>query len=84
MRERLRSLGWKVPFVYDHLAEAYTRSLLHADTALPAVVLQTREGRVLFQSEWKADVASRLEGALDAAFASALPPTAASPDVVHE
>jgi hypothetical protein len=84
VREQLRSLGWTIPFVYDHLAEAYTRSLLDADVALPAVVLQTREGRVLFQSEWKAGVASTLEAALDAAFASAPPPTAASPDVVRE
>lgn len=73
VREQLRSLGWTVPFVYDHLAEAYTRSLLEAEAAIPAVMLQTREGRVLFQSRWKADVASALRAALDAAFASASP-----------
>lgn len=84
VRERLRSLGWTVPFVYDHLAEAYTRSLLEAEAALPAVMLQTREGRVLFQSRWKAGVASELSAALDAAFATSPTQTAASPGVVRE
>jgi hypothetical protein len=82
VREQLRSLGWTVPFVYDHLAEAYTRSLLGADAALPVVMLQTREGRVLFRSEWKAGVAPALRAALDAAFASASPQIAL--DVVRE
>lgn len=84
VREQLRSLEWTVPFVYDHLAEAYTRSLLEAGTALPAVMLQTREGRVLFQGSWKAGVASELRAALDAAFASASTEPAATPDAAPE
>ena len=48
LRERLRALQWPVPFVYDHLSEAYTRSLLTEGDALPFVMLQTREGRVLY------------------------------------
>ena len=84
VREQLRSLGWTVPFVYDHLAEAYTRSLLETEAALPAVMLQTREGRVLFQSRWKAGAASELRAALDAAFASAPTTTAATPSAVRE
>jgi hypothetical protein len=84
VREQLRSLEWTVPFGYDHLAEAYTRSLLQAGTPLPAVMLQSREGRVLFQSSWKAGVASELRAALDAAFASASTETAVTPSADRE
>jgi len=68
VRERLRALAWTVPFVYDHLSEGYTRTLLSAATAPPAILLQTQEGRVLFQSRARADVVSALELALAAAF----------------
>jgi len=66
IRDELRRLEWKVPFVYDHLAEAYTPSLLPAGLALPAVMLQTPEGRVVFQSAWRPDVAAKLGAAIDA------------------
>ena len=59
------------PFVYDHLADSYIRSLLTERTPLPAVMLQTNEGRVLFQSRWNADVVPKLSAALDDAFGSA-------------
>jgi hypothetical protein len=65
LREQLRSLGWAVPFAFDHLAEAYTRSLLPERTPLPALTLQTSEGRLLFQSSWGADVVPELISALD-------------------
>jgi len=68
LREKLRTLGWAVPFVYDHLAEAYTRSLLRDGARVPAVVLQTSEGRVIFESSWRAGVVSELASALDTAF----------------
>ena len=64
VRERLRSLKWTVPFVYDHLAEAYTQSLLAEATQPPALLLQTREGRVLLQSRWRADVMVGLTSAI--------------------
>ena len=68
VRERLRSLKWTVPFVYDHLSEAYTRTLLTESASPPALLLQTSEGRVLFQSIWRAGVVSELASALAEAF----------------
>jgi hypothetical protein len=65
LREQLRSLDWPVPFVLDHLAEPYTRSLLGEGTALPAVLLVTPEGRVRFQGSWAPDVLPALATALD-------------------
>ena len=64
VRERLRSLHWTVPFVYDHLAEAYTATLLDEATPPPAVLLQSREGRLRFQGRWRADLAPALGPAL--------------------
>ena len=64
VRERLRALGWTVPFVFDHLAEPYTRTLLSAGTTLPAVQLQTNEGRVLLESTWRPDLVPTLTAAL--------------------
>jgi hypothetical protein len=63
---RLRELAWPVPFVYDHLSDAYTRSLLAPPLAPPAVVLQTAEGRVLFAAPWSADVVPSIDSALSA------------------
>jgi hypothetical protein len=71
IRDRLRALGWTVPFAYDFLAEAYSRSLLPDATALPALLLQTNEGRLLFQGEWRAGIVPELASALDAAFGAA-------------
>jgi len=61
---RLRSLGWKVPFVFDHLSEPYTRSLLSEEVQQPVVLLQNREGRVLFSGIWDAELAAQLDSAL--------------------
>jgi hypothetical protein len=66
-RERLRSLAWTIPFVFDHLAEPYTRSLLPEDTAPPALLLVSREGRVLYESPWRPGVVSDLGKALEQA-----------------
>jgi hypothetical protein len=68
VRERLRSLDWTPAYVFDHLADGYTTSLVDADTALPALQLQTNEGRVLFEASWRPDVVPGLTAALDAAF----------------
>jgi hypothetical protein len=65
VRERLRALNWTVPFVFDHLSELYTRTLLAEGTPLPALMLLTGEGRVLFRSSWGEDVAAALTSALD-------------------
>lgn len=75
LREQLQALGWAVPFVYDHLSEAYTRTLLPGTLPPPAVLLQTKEGRVLLESAWSADLAPKLIAALDSAF-GAKPDTA--------
>jgi hypothetical protein len=68
-RERLRALEWTVPFLYDFLAEPYTRTLLADGIPLPAVVLQTNEGRALYQRTWQPNAVEELISALDAAFA---------------
>jgi hypothetical protein len=63
LAERLRSLGWPTPFVLDHLAEAYTRSLLPEAMPPPALLLVSPEGRLLFQRPWRPDVRPALEAA---------------------
>lgn len=68
---RLRELGWPVPFVYAHLSEPYTHGLLPDTADLPAVLLQTAEGRVLFEGGWSPDTPMRLEQVLRAAQPSA-------------
>jgi hypothetical protein len=71
--EQLRALHWPVPFVYDHLAEAYTRTLLPQTTPVPTLLLQTSEGRVVFQGKWKPSAMAQLSSALEAAFGPDLP-----------
>jgi hypothetical protein len=60
VRERLRALNWTVPFVYDHLAEAYTRTLLPEGRQQPAVMLISAEGRILFESQWEGAMLEKL------------------------
>jgi len=70
--ERLHHLGWPTPFVHDHLSEAYTRTLLAEPMPpFPALLLQTDEGRVLFQDRWQAGLPFGLAPALDRALAPA-------------
>jgi hypothetical protein len=69
VRARLRALGWPVPFLLDQFGEGYTKSLLAGGTPTPAVTLQTREGRLIFQSGWSEGVVPDLIAALDGAFA---------------
>jgi hypothetical protein len=61
---RLRALEWTVPFVHDHLAEGYMRSLLPPEARTPALLLQTGEGRLLLQRGWSAQVLAELVRAL--------------------
>jgi hypothetical protein len=75
VRERLRASQWTVAFVYDHLSEAYTQTLW-PDAIPPAgLLLVTSEGRVLFQSPWRAGAVSQLLAAVERAFPDA--PTSA-------
>lgn len=69
--ERLRSLGWPVPFLYDFLAESYTRSLMEQELSLPVVMLQTNEGRVLLERRFSAELVPELERMIDATFPDA-------------
>lgn len=64
---RSRPMDWEAPIVLDFLAEPYTRIQLGADHPLPAVQLQTPEGRVLFRSVWKPEVAAELFEAVERA-----------------
>jgi hypothetical protein len=83
LRVLLRALGWTVPFVYDHLSEAYTRTLLPANLGPPAVLLQTAEGRVLLEAPFGSDLAPALESALDANFGVPSPSLTISPQFPH-
>lgn len=69
--ERLRALDWKIPFVYRRLAAGYTDSLLPPKTPMPTLLLQTREGRVLFQSRWSPGIEQSLRARLDESFGAA-------------
>jgi hypothetical protein len=67
-RGQLRELGWPVPFVLQQMAEGYTRSRLDEGIPLPALMLQTPDGRVVYQGTWTPDVIPDLTQALDAEF----------------
>ncbi len=67
LRDQLRSLEWPTPFVLDHLAEPYTPSLLGEGVQRPALLLVTREGRVLFRGPWRPGAMTELGEALDRA-----------------
>jgi hypothetical protein len=71
VNRRLVALGWKPAFVLDYLSAGYTASLIDESSPKPALLLQTNEGRVLFQSVWRPDVVPGLTRALDEAFAPA-------------
>lgn len=60
----LAESGWPVPFLPDHLAESYTQTLLDSPK-LPSVLLQTAEGRVLFESAWNDSAAPKLLAAVE-------------------
>jgi hypothetical protein len=66
--EKLRALKWTPAFVFDHLADGYTTSLIDEGTPKPALQLQTNEGRVLFEGAFRPDVLPELTAALDGAF----------------
>ncbi len=66
--EQLQSLDWPVPFVADHLAGPYARSLLGgADSPRPTVMLQTAEGRVLWSRSGPDSVSRGVSTEIEAA-----------------
>ena len=68
--DQLRSLDFRVPFVMGHMSEAYTRTLLPEGALLPAVTLQTNEGRLLYQSRWSPEATPALATVLEEAFSA--------------
>jgi hypothetical protein len=70
--KRLRELEWRVPFVFDYLSEGYTDSLVGAHPALPLVLLQTNEGRAVFQGRWQPTLTSEIRAKLDQAFGTSV------------
>lgn len=67
MRERLRTLDWRGPFVVDHLSEVYTETLIDDPTELPRVAYVSPDGQLLFaDTAWKRDVLDALTGRVEA------------------
>lgn len=64
VRQILRDYDWPVPFLYDHLAEPYTASLLPDDLASPAVMLISIEGRLHFAETIQPETRERLNAVL--------------------
>jgi hypothetical protein len=63
--DRLRELEWRSAYLFFHVAEAYADTLLPADLDAPAVLLLSREGRLLFARPWRAGVEGDLLRALE-------------------
>jgi hypothetical protein len=63
----LRKLGWEAPFVTTSLSALYGRTLLPDHTPVPAVLLQTGEGALLFSTAWRDDLVPELRAAMDRA-----------------
>ena len=78
LREQVRASNWAVPFVYDHMSEAYTHTLLPAGVEPPAITLQTPDGRLIFASAWSPTIVPKLTAALDGTFGSEVISRAAS------
>ena len=63
-RQILEDYQWRVPFVYGHLSEYYTPSLLPDGFKAPAVLLVSIEGRLLFAEQWAEGSRERLQAAM--------------------
>lgn len=66
--KQLRELDWEIPFLLDQYGEGYTRSILGEAPVRATVMLQTPEGRVLFQSQVDATTSDELERAIEGGF----------------
>lgn len=73
---KMATLGWPAANVFDFLVAGYTESLLSNGTTPPAVLLVTKEGRLVFESKWSPVVGVPLTGALDTEFPSEAAQTA--------
>lgn len=72
----LRKSGWTAPFVIGGFSEAYTQTLLPANVRLPALLVQTGDGRLLYSGDWGNQSVSELTAAIDAEFPVATAPPA--------
>jgi len=69
----LAALGradWSTAYLLAHLAMPYTASLLGEDARAPYVMLQTNEGRVVFEGPWSETLVPALSRALATSFGS--------------
>ncbi len=64
VRGQLLAMKWTAPFVFDHLSEPYTRTLLSSGTPLPAILVQTAEGKVLLERRWSSSVVREIDAVL--------------------
>lgn len=63
--ERLHALEWRVPFMLKHLSVPYSKTLLPQALTLPAVLLLSAEGRIVYEADWSRVEIPRLAGAID-------------------
>lgn len=68
VRQILRDYDWQVPYLYDHLSEFYTPSLLPDALEAPAVLLLSVEGRMLFADPIVAGTREKLDVVLEKLF----------------
>lgn len=62
--QRLREIGWQIPFVRTTYSAAYHRSLAGAQAPLPELMLLTQEGRLLYRGGPGEGVADEIVAAL--------------------
>lgn len=67
-RDALRAAKWPVAFLRDEYGEGYTRSIRGEGTPMPAVMLLTPEGRVLFDQPWGNGVTQSLQAVVQKEF----------------
>lgn len=68
VRQILRDYDWQVPYLYDHLSEFYTPSLLPDTLEAPAVLLLSVEGRMLFAGSIETGTRQKLDTVLKELF----------------
>jgi len=66
--QQLRKAGWEAAFLHDAYSEGYTRSQRGFEAPVPAVMLHTRDGKVLYRGLWSEKTLEELETALEASF----------------
>jgi hypothetical protein len=75
LHARVRAAGWQGAFALNHLAEAYTRTLVDGEIDEPQAALYSAEGREL----WSGEVRGELPPELARAVARATRPPSARP-----